>query len=212
MKGLYLAIKWIFDKLVAILGIIVLFIPFVFVVIIIKIDSRGKAVFKQARVGKDMKVFYVYKFRTLKTTDVPFDVDHPIIPYDSDKVTTAGRFLRRFKVDEFLELVNVLKGEMSLIGPRPLMSAYLPRYEEWEKKKFTVLPGITGLAQTNGNSHLSREERSLFDVEYAEKRNLCMDIKIIFKTIGVMLRGEDKYLPKDREALAKKIAERKTKE
>lgn len=198
-------IKWFFDKLIAILGILFLFFPFLITIAAIKIDSPGVAVFKQARVGKNMKVFYVYKFRTLRSIDVPFDVDNPIIPYDSKQVTRVGRFLRRYKVDEFLELLNVLKGDMSLIGPRPLMKAYMPCYEEWEKKKFDVRPGITGLAQVNGNSHLTREERSYFDVKYVEERNLFMDIKIFFRTIGVMLLGEEKYLPKDREYISKRI-------
>ncbi|MGN1043136.1 MAG: sugar transferase, partial [Christensenellales bacterium] len=105
-------IKWFFDKLIAILGILFLFFPFLITIAAIKIDSPGVAVFKQARVGKNMKVFYVYKFRTLRSVDVPFDVNNPVIPYDSKQVTRVGRFLRRYKVDEFLELLNVLKGDM----------------------------------------------------------------------------------------------------
>jgi len=136
----------------------------------------------------------LYKFRTMKTTTVEFDINHPVIKDDNKNLTRVGRVIRKLKIDEFLQLINVLKGDMSLIGPRPLMRVYLDGYEPWEKQKFNVRPGMSGLSQVKGNGHLSSVERSYYDVVYAKKQNLFKDTEILFKTIGVMLAGEEKFL------------------
>lgn len=193
-KSPYLGFKTVLDKIFAFLGVVILLPLYGIVALMIRLESKGKAVFKQERIGKDEKVFYMYKFRTMKTTDVPFDVDHPVIQKNDENVTKVGKLIRRLKVDESLQLLNVLRGEMSLVGPRPLLPDYFGQYEEWEKRKFSVRPGMTGLAQVKGNGYLDNKERSYYDVFYAENPTWSTDVKILFKTIGVVLRGEEKYL------------------
>lgn len=182
------------DFLLALLGLVILFFPLLIVALAIRIDSKGPAIFKQERIGKGQKPFMLYKFRTMKTTNVEFDINHPVIKDDNKNLTRVGRVIRKLKIDEFLQLINVLKGDMSLIGPRPLMRVYLDGYEPWEKQKFNVRPGMSGLSQVKGNGHLSSVERSYYDVIYAKKQNLFKDTEILFKTIGVMLAGEEKFL------------------
>lgn len=191
---MYRFFKAVMDFLLALLGLVILFFPLLIVALAIRIDSKGPAIFKQERIGKGQKPFMLYKFRTMKTTTVEFDINHPVIKDDNKNLTRVGRVIRKLKIDEFLQLINVLKGDMSLIGPRPLMRVYLDGYEPWEKQKFNVRPGMSGLSQVKGNGHLSSVERSYYDVVYAKKQNLFKDTEILFKTIGVMLAGEEKFL------------------
>jgi len=191
---MYRFFKAVMDSLLALLGLVILFFPLLIVALAIRIDSKGPAIFKQERIGKGQKPFMLYKFRTMKTTTVEFDINHPVIKDDNKNLTRVGRVIRKLKIDEFLQLINVLKGDMSLIGPRPLMRVYLDGYEPWEKQKFNVRPGMSGLSQVKGNGHLSSVERSYYDVVYAKKQNLFKDTEILFKTIGVMLAGEEKFL------------------
>jgi len=191
---MYKFLKAACDIIISFFGVLFLIPLFLIVSLIIVIDSKGKPIFRQARVGKDKKIFLMYKFRTMKTTDVPFDINHPVIENNNANLTKAGKWIRRFKLDEFLQLLNVLRGEMSLIGPRPLKEEYLAYYEPWELQKFDVKPGMSGLAQVRGNGHLSAKERSYYDVEYAKHRSLKLDVEIFFKTIRVVLLGEDKYI------------------
>ena len=191
---MYRFFKAVMDFLLALLGLVILFFPLLIVALAIRIDSKGPAIFKQERIGKGQKPFMLYKFRTMKTTNVEFDINHPVIKDDNKNLTRVGRVIRKLKIDEFLQLINVLKCDMSLIGPRPLMRVYLDGYEPWEKQKFNVRPGMSGLSQVKGNGHLSSVERSYYDVVYAKKQNLFKDTEILFKTIGVMLAGEEKFL------------------
>ncbi|MBR4800953.1 MAG: sugar transferase [Clostridia bacterium] len=191
---MYKFCKAVCDFIFSLLGIIFLFPLFIIVGILIAIDSKGPIIFKQERVGKDQKIFKMYKFRTMKTIDVPFDVNHPVIRNDNANLTRIGKWIRRFKLDEFLQLFNVIRGDMSLIGPRPLKVEYLAHYEPWELQKFSVKPGMSGLAQIRGNGHLSSKERSYYDVEYTKVRTLKLDAEILFKTIVVMFGGEDKFI------------------
>ncbi len=191
---MYRVFKAVMDRILAFFGLLVLFLPLLIVALAIKLDSKGPAIFKQERIGKDEKPFLLYKFRTMKSTDVKFDIEHPVIADNNENLTKVGRVIRKFKIDEFLQLINVLKGDMSLIGPRPLMWVYLDFYEPWERKKFTVKPGMSGLSQVKGNGHLSRIERSYYDVLYTKKIKLSTDAEILFKTVGVMLVGEEKFL------------------
>ncbi len=189
---MYKFIKFVGDKLVAVLGLIVLALPLLIIAIAVKIESKGPAIFRQERIGKDQKPFKVFKFRTMKSTDVPFDINHPVIEDTNKNLTKVGRVIRKIKFDEFLQLLNVLKGDMSLVGPRPLLGVYLDHYEEWEKQKFNVKPGISGLAQVKGNGYLSPRERSYYDVTYTKKASFLLDIKILFQTLGVIFFGEKK--------------------
>lgn len=190
---MYKAIKRVFDTVLAALGLVILFLPLLVVGLLIRMDSKGKALFKQRRTGLNGKEFYVYKFRTMKTTDVPFDIDNPVIEDSNAELTRIGRGLRKLKIDEFPQLINVVRGEMSLIGPRPFLPVYLAQYEEWEKERLTVRPGMTGLAQVKGNGYLTSEERSYYDVYYARHLSMFSDIAILFKTVGVLLLGERRF-------------------
>lgn len=190
---MYKAVKRVFDTVLAALGLVILFLPLLVVGLLIRMDSKGKALFKQRRTGLNGKEFYVYKFRTMKTTDVPFDIDNPVIEDSNAELTRIGRGLRKLKIDEFPQLINVVRGEMSLIGPRPFLPVYLAQYEEWEKERLTVRPGMTGLAQVKGNGYLTSEERSYYDVYYARHLSMFSDIAILFKTVGVLLLGERRF-------------------
>lgn len=190
---MYKAVKRVFDTVLAALGLVILFLPLLVVGLLIRMDSKGKALFKQSRTGLNGKEFYVYKFRTMKTTDVPFDIDNPVIEDSNAELTRIGRGLRKLKIDEFPQLINVVRGEMSLIGPRPFLPVYLEQYEEWEKERLTVRPGMTGLAQVKGNGYLTSEERSYYDVYYARHLSMFSDIAILFKTVGVLLLGERRF-------------------
>lgn len=190
---MYKAVKRVFDTVLAALGLVILFLPLIVVGLLIRMDSKGKALFKQRRTGLNGKEFYVYKFRTMKTTDVPFDIDNPVIEDSNAELTRIGRGLRKLKIDEFPQLINVVRGEMSLIGPRPFLPVYLAQYEEWEKERLTVRPGMTGLAQVKGNGYLTSEERSYYDVYYARHLSMFSDIAILFKTVGVLLLGERRF-------------------
>ncbi|MDE6061119.1 MAG: sugar transferase, partial [Clostridia bacterium] len=191
---MYKFFKAAMDRVLALLGLIILFLPLLIVGIVIRLDSKGRAVFTQERVGKDKKPFMCYKFRTMLSTDIATTASNPIVGDDNENVTRVGRYIRKWKIDEFLQLINVLKGEMSLIGPRPFMPVHIEDYEPWEMQKFAVKPGMSGLSQVKGNVYLSGKERSYYDVMYTKKVNLLTDMEILFKTVGVILIGEKKYL------------------
>ena len=178
-------------------AILVLLSPFLAVVaLLIKLDSPGSIIYRQARPGKDQVVFDIYKFRTMRMGADRCQKVGVEVMKDDARITPLGRLLRRFKIDELAQLVNVMKGDMSLVGPRPTLPEYLDRYEEWEKKRFSVRPGLTGLAQVNGNIYLTREEKSRYDVTYAEHVSLWSDIRIILKTVAIVLLGEEKFIRK----------------
>lgn len=191
---MYIKIKGALDRILAALGLIILAIPLLTVAVCVRLQSKGPAVFRQVRTGLNGKEFRVYKFRTMKATDVPFDIEHPVIDDDNAELTAIGRILRKTKIDEFPQLINVLRGEMSLIGPRPFMPVYYERYEEWEKERLCVKPGLSGPAQVNGNGYLTNEERSYYDIVYARNVSFRTDVKIMFKTVGVLLLGEKRFL------------------
>lgn len=191
---MYKALKATLDFFFAFLGLLICTPLFLCISLAIVLDSKGSPYLHQMRRGKDGKLFCIYKFRTMYQSDVPFDVACPVRAADDTNVTKVGRFLRRTKLDELLQLINVLKGDMSLVGPRPLLPDYDEGYEEWEKRKYAVRPGMTGLAQVNGNGLLSTPERSYYDVKYAGKVTFGMDCKIMFRTLKVILMGEEKCL------------------
>src|SRR5690606_9196155 len=145
----------------------------------------------------DMKIFKVYKFRTMVKDAVKYQKVGVEVKGNDSRITNFGKFLRRFKIDELPQLFNVLKGDMSIVGPRPTLPEYLEQYEEWELKRFDVKPGLTGLAQINGNIYLERKEKSLYDIEYIKKIGFFTDMKIIFKTIAIVIFGEDKFVRKN---------------
>jgi lipopolysaccharide/colanic/teichoic acid biosynthesis glycosyltransferase len=188
---LYRFIKRLFDIFVSLLAVLILLPVFAVIAIVIKLSSKGPAVFTQTRAGKDGKPFAFYKFRTMKANVDPFGTS-PKSGKDP-RLTKIGVFLRKYSLDELPQLFNVLKGDMSLVGPRPL---YLEQMAEWDnrqKKRLLVRPGLTGLAQVSGRGELTREEKLAYDVEYVEKASLRLDFKIIFLTFRQVLAGKSIY-------------------
>ncbi|WP_228414346.1 sugar transferase [Chryseobacterium sp. CH21] len=184
-------IKRLLDVFIALSIIIFLFPIFLIVYILVRIDSPGKFFFFQERLGYQGKVFKIYKIRTMY--DKERVADREILKGDAE-VTRIGYYLRRFKIDELPQIINVFNGDMSLVGPRPCLPRQLTEFNEDGKKRIQVVPGLTGLAQINGNIHLSWEERWKYDREYVENQSFLLDIKIIFKTFLILFNGEDKYI------------------
>lgn len=186
-------LKRLFDFLAAIIILIFLLPFFVIVAILIKMSSNGPIFFFQERLGKNNHTFKIFKFRTM--TDKKRVADREILKGDVE-VTKIGYYLRRFKIDELPQILNVLKGEMSLVGPRPCLPRQLFEFNEDGKYRTLVTPGLTGLAQVNGNIHLSWEDRWKYDRKYVENLSLLLDVKIIYKTIAIILKGENNFIKK----------------
>lgn len=184
-------LKRLFDFLAAFLILLLIFPILLISTILVKLSSRGPLFFLQERLGKNGKVFKVYKFRTM--TDKKRDVNREILKGDTE-VTKVGYYLRRFKIDELPQIINILKGDMSIVGPRPCMPFQVSEFNEDGKYRVLVKPGMTGLAQTNGNIYLSWEERWKYDRQYVENVTFLLDFKIILKTILIVLLGEEKFL------------------
>jgi len=171
--------------------LILVLLPFLFIVsLLIKFDSKGPVFFVQSRVGKDLNLFKVYKFRTM------VDEKRIVAKFigKAKGVTGVGYYLRRYKLDELPQLFNVLKREMSLVGPRPSIEEQLEEMKEEEKKRYSVRPGMTGLAQVCGNIHLNWSDRYQYDLRYIENISLRNDWKIIFRTIFIIIMGEEKFI------------------
>jgi len=176
-------LKRFLDIVLSLFAIIVL-APLLLVIAVFVRRKLGKPVlFTQERVGKDEKIFKMYKFRTM--TDER-DADGNLLP-DEQRLTAFGRLLRSTSLDELPELFNILKGDMSIVGPRPLLLRYLPRYNDEQKKRHTVRPGLTGYAQVNGRNALSWEDKFAMDGWYANNVSFWLDLKIILETIKVVL-------------------------
>ncbi|MCK4913347.1 MAG: sugar transferase [Planctomycetes bacterium] len=173
--------KRIFDLVPSLPAVIILLPFFILIIIAIKLTSKGAAIFKQERAGKNGKPFVFYKFRTMKIETDPFGPS-PKSASDS-RLTKTGKFLREYSLDELPQLFNILKGNMSIVGPRPLYIAQMAEWNERQKKRLLVKPGLTGLAQICGRGELTREEKLEFDAKYVEAANFFTDIKIIFITI-----------------------------
>lgn len=194
MNRVYIRFKYAMDWLAALIAVIAASPLLLGVAIAIKAEDGGPVIFKQSRTGAGGRKFNCYKFRSMKSTHVAFDKNHPVIKDSNANVTKVGRFIRKFKIDELPQLFNVLRGEMSFIAPRPLLPVYDNEYEDWELVKFEIRPGMTGLGQVRGNGYLSIKDRKYYDVYYAMHASLWLDIKIILKTVGVVLFGEKKFL------------------
>ena len=188
-------IKRLLDFILSLLALIILSPILLVIYILVRIKLGKPAIFKQKRPGKDEKIFTLYKFRTM--TDEK-DENGNLLP-DEKRLTKFGNILRKTSLDELPELVNILKGNMSIIGPRPLAVVYLPYYNDQEKHRHDVRPGLTGLAQVNGRNTLIWEDRFKYDLEYINNITFLNDCKIIIKTIrkvfkeeGIEVRGTGK--------------------
>lgn len=191
MRKFQLFIKRAFDIFVSLFLIVLLtVIPVLIVIpIIIKLTSRGPAVFKQERVGKNGKVFNIYKFRTMYLPEDCLDENgNPRPP--KERITKVGKFLRKTSLDELMQLFNVLNGTMSIVGPRPTLPKQVEKYTDYHKRRHEMRPGVTGWAQVNGRNNIAWDKKIELDIEYIDKFSLWMDIKIMFKTIGVVFKSD----------------------
>lgn len=183
--------KQIIDVFITGLAIVALSPLFTVIAIVIKLTSKGPAIFKQERAGKDGKPFLFYKFRTMKIGIDPFGPS-PKSATDP-RLTKIGRLLREYSLDELPQLFNVLKGDMSIVGPRPLYLSQMAEWSEWQKKRLLVKPGLTGLAQISGRGELILEEKLELDVKYVETASLWLDFKIILATIANIFKKKNIY-------------------
>ncbi|MEQ3722943.1 sugar transferase [Alcanivorax sp.] len=179
--------KRLMDILGAVAGLLLLAPVIVVLSLLVRIKLGGPVLFRQTRPGRAGRSFAMAKFRTM--TDAR-DANGELLP-DADRLTGFGQFLRASSLDELPELWNVLKGDMSLVGPRPLLMEYLPLYSERQARRHEVRPGITGWAQVNGRNALSWEEKFELDVWYVENRTLWLDIKILFLTVWKVIKRDD---------------------
>lgn len=188
-SALYSISKRTMDIVSSFVGLILLSPLFLLVAILIKLDSKGPIIFKQIRIGKNSKPFYIYKFRSMK-------IDAPNLSTEefinaSDFTTKVGKFIRKTSIDELPQLVNILKGDMSIVGPRPVIEREVRLLElRKECNVDSILPGITGLAQINGRDNIDDYEKVKYDFEYLSKRNLVLDIKIIINTVLKVAKSE----------------------
>lgn len=178
-------IKPILDFILATLGLLLLFPVFLIVVIILTITNRGNPFFVQKRPGKQEKIFSLIKFKTMNDA---CDISGALLP-DAQRLTKLGKVIRSTSLDELPQLINVIKGDMSLIGPRPLLPEYLSLYSDFQKQRHKIKPGITGWAQVNGRNEISWEEKFKLDVFYVKNCSFALDAKIFFLTLkNIFLR------------------------
>jgi len=190
-KMFYLFMKRTVDIVLSVLALILTCVFFIFVPIIIKIDSKGSAIYKQERLKKDGKPFMVYKFRSMRI-DAEKDGAQWASSND-DRVTGVGKFIRKTRIDELPQLFNILRGDMSIVGPRPERAVF---YDEFEKtipnfrNRLAVKPGLTGWAQVNGGYDLAPSEKLVYDLEYIQNQSFYFDLKCIIKTVSVIFTHE----------------------
>ena len=180
-------VKWPLDFFLSLFLLLILFPVLFIIAVLIRIKLGSPVLFTQDRPGKDEIIFKLYKFRTM--TDKR-DENGVLLP-DSLRLTPFGLWLRSSSLDELPEFMNILKGDMSIVGPRPLLVRYLPFYNEEERVRHSVRPGLTGLAQINGRNNLNWDDRLKLDVEYVNHINFIDDCKIFLKTVGKVLRRSD---------------------
>jgi lipopolysaccharide/colanic/teichoic acid biosynthesis glycosyltransferase len=178
--------KSFFDRISALLGLLILSPIIIVLTIVLSIVNRGKPFFTQKRPGKKGKVFKLIKFCSMK--DI-VDENGEQLP-DIERVTKVGKFVRSTSLDELPQLINVLKGDMSLVGPRPLLMSYLPLYSPEQNRRHEVKPGITGWAQVNGRNSLSWNDKFLLDVYYVDNRSILLDLKIIMLTFVKIVKKD----------------------
>jgi lipopolysaccharide/colanic/teichoic acid biosynthesis glycosyltransferase len=178
--------KRIFDINIALLSFTILLPIFIFVTLILLILYRGNPFFIQNRPGKDEKLFKIIKFKTMNDK---YDSNGYLLP-DEQRLTKIGKIIRKLSLDEIPQLINVIKGDMSLVGPRPLLTEYLSLYNDYQKRRHEVKPGITGWAQVNGRNAISWKQKFEYDIWYVDNVSLRIDLKILFLTLKKVFRSE----------------------
>lgn len=183
--NVYLPIKRFIDLFLSIILIIILSPLFLIIALLIKIDSPGPILYKQLRTGKNEDDFTVFKFRSMSASNDVYDFS------TEDKITKVGRVIRKTSLDELPQLFNIIKGDMSFIGPRPWVPVLNNYYTSDQKKRFQVRPGLTGLAQVSGRKDLNIIDRIAYDIKYVENISFINDVKIFLKTILVIIKNSD---------------------
>jgi lipopolysaccharide/colanic/teichoic acid biosynthesis glycosyltransferase len=195
-------VKRPFDVIVSLVGLILLSPLFLVISLLIKLDSRGPVLFSQSRVGKDGREFAFHKFRSMvidaeaqKHTLMHLnELDGPVFKISEDpRITRIGRLLRKTSFDEFPQLINILRGDMSLVGPRPPLPGEVEKYEGWQREKLSVLPGITCLWQISGRNHIGFTEWMRLDIDYIRRQSLAMDLRILARTLPAVLMRKGAY-------------------
>ena len=184
------ALKRFMDIVLSCVGLVLLTVPFAIIALAIKLDSKGSVFFRQERVGKDGRSFRVWKFRTMIEGAVRKGLGYNVTKDDS-RITRVGVVLRNWGLDELPQLINVFVGEMSLVGPQPTLRYQVEHYNDFQRRRLLVKPGITSLAVVSGRNALSWKERIELDVWYVEHWSLWLDIKILFKTLWTVLVTHD---------------------
>jgi lipopolysaccharide/colanic/teichoic acid biosynthesis glycosyltransferase len=179
-------LKRCIDLIVSLIGFVILLPVFLVVFVVLLVVNNGKVFFLQSRPGLHGRIFKVIKFKTMNDRK---DKSGNLLP-DSERLTAAGRFIRKTSLDEIPQLINVIRGDMSLIGPRPLLKDYLPLYSEFQRKRHNVRPGITGWAQINGRNLISWQQKFEYDVWYVDHLSFLLDVKIFFSTLGKVFKSE----------------------
>lgn len=187
MKPYTNKIKRVFDLLAALIGLLIVSPLLLTLIIVLALSNNGKPFFYQLRAGKNGKLFTIMK---LKTMNDKTDSEGNLLPVIY-RITKIGDFCRKYSLDEIPQLINILKGDMSLIGPRPLLPKYLELYTELQNRRHEVTPGLTGWAQVNGRNAISWEEKFDYDVHYVDNQSLLLDLKIILKTIVKVINRKD---------------------
>lgn len=182
-----LFVKRLLDFILSLISIIILSPIYIIIAILVKIKLGSPVLFTQERPGLNEKIFKMYKFRTMTSKT---DENGNLLP-DEQRLTSFGKKLRSTSLDELPELLNILKGDMSIVGPRPLLVKYLPLYNEKQKHRHDVRPGLTGLAQVNGRNAISWEDKFKYDIEYAQNINFFIDLRIVLKTILKVINRDD---------------------
>ncbi|MBD1262689.1 sugar transferase [Maribacter polysiphoniae] len=190
--------KRIIDIILSVIALLLLSPLIIILIILLLFANNGKPFFLQKRPGKNAEIFTIIKFKTMKD---PKDQDSELLD-QAQRVTKIGEFIRNNSLDELLQLINVLKGDMSIVGPRPLLIIYLPLYNEEQARRHLVKPGITGWAQVNGRNNLSWKEKFELDVWYVDHISFSTDVKILLKTIQKVLKRADIYTEEEGDAWA----------
>lgn len=201
-KIVYSIFKRTMDILGSIIGILLLSPVFLIVAILIKLDSKGKVLFSQRRVGLNGKEFNIYKFRSMvedaealkKLLKDKNEMSGPMFKIKEDpRITKVGKFIRKTSIDELPQLLNVLKGEMSLVGPRPSLPSEVKKFEPWMLKRLEVKPGLTCYWQVSGRNNISFNEWMELDIKYVNERSIFLDIRLILKTIFLLFGDKNAY-------------------
>ena len=201
-SAMAVAVKRVFDTTLSLLGLIALSPVFLVIALLVKITSKGPVFYAQKRVGKGGRVFNFYKFRSMvinadeikKTLMAQNEATGPIFKMKHDpRITTVGRFIRKYSLDELPQLFNVLKNDMSLVGPRPPIPEEVRKYKKWQTQRLSIQPGITCIWQTSGRSRIGFEDWVRMDIYYIKNWSLWLDIKLLFKTIKTVVTADGAY-------------------